>query len=306
MSTSACGINCEVCRLHVKGVCSACGPGTSLEAVNKIGFQEQMLGQPCPILACAQMNQIAYCLKDCDAFPCENFSRGPYPFSQSFLQMQVRRRQDMQTSDASSAPKIQAPPAFWEDLQQKNLSELCGIALARQQDPKSLTMDFLHTEIRVHPFERRCFLKQDGDWQLIDHSLLELLVLVYLLQVKPGWLFNDTITVPDLKDAHFFQGPHELRTDLLLKRFGHNFDGFRLAAEKLGGVRLNMADISYKLRPFPKVPLYFLLWSGDEEFPPRITVLFDRSIEMHLSADAIWGLVNLVCDLLARSDEGQA
>jgi hypothetical protein len=301
MSTAACGINCGVCRLHVKGLCSVCGAGTSLEAARKIQAQERIIGQPCPILACAQMNQIAYCLRDCNAFPCENFSQGPYPFSQSFLQMQERRRQDHSKSEAASAPRIQAPPEFWEDLQQRNLAELCDIALARQETPDSLTIDFLHTEIRVLPFERRCYLKQDGQWQVIDHSLLELLILVYLLQVKPGWLFNETISVQDLKDAHFFQGPHELRTDQVLERFGHNFDGFRQAAEKFAGIRLTMADMAYKLRPFPKIPLYFLLWKGDEEFPPRLSVLFDRSIERHLSADAIWGLVNLVCDLLTRS-----
>ena len=217
--------------------------------------------------------------------------------------MQVRRRQDPQKTGLSSASAIQTPSEFWEDLQRKNLSELCDIALARQEDPETLTLDFLNTEIRVHPVKRQCFLKQDGQWEMIDHSLLELLILVYLLQVKPGWLFNETIAVQDLKDAQFFQGPHALKTHLLLERFGHDFEGFRLAAEKLGGIRLTMADIAYKLRPFPKIPLYFLLWKGDEEFAPRVSVLFDRSIDLHLSADAIWGLVNLVCELLSRSDD---
>ena len=303
MPTSACGINCGVCRLHVKCLCSTCGPGTSPEAAQKIRIQEQLLGRPCPILACAQMNQIAHCLRDCDAFPCENFSRGPYPFSQGFIEMQERRRQGLQKSGVSSTPGIQPPSEFWEDLQHKNLYELCDIALARQEDPETLTLDFLHTEIRVHPLQRRCFLKQDGQWQIVDHSLLELLILGYLLQVKPGCLFNETIAVQDLKDAQFFQGPHELKTHLLLERFGHDFERFGRVAEKLGGIRLTMADISYKLRPFPKIPLFFLLWKGDEEFAPRVSVLFDRSIELHLSADAIWGLVNLVCELLWRSDE---
>jgi hypothetical protein len=219
--------------------------------------------------------------------------------------MQERRRLDLQKAKSSSANGIQAPSEFWEDLQNKNLSELCDIALARQEDTDTLTLDFLNTEIRVHPLERKCFLKQDGQWQVIDHSLLELLILVYLLQVKPGWLFNEPIAVQDLKDAQFFQGPHELKTRLVMERFGHDLEGFRLAAEKLGGIRLKLADISYKLRPFPKIPLYFLLWKGDDEFAPRVSVLFDRSIDLHLSADAIWGLVNLVCEILSRSDEKQ-
>ena len=304
MTTSACGINCQGCQLHVKGLCSTCGPGTSPEGKKKILIQERVLGQPCPILACARLNRITYCLRDCDAFPCENFSRGPYPFSQSFLDMQKRRRRDLKKPASDSGR--QTPDEYWETIQKKNLSELCDHALARQETPDSLTLDFLNTEVRVLPFERRCLLKQDGQWQVISHYLLELLILVYLLQVKAGWLFNETVAVQDLKDATFFKGPHEFKTDLVLERYGYDFEGFQAAAEKLGGVRQQMADISYKLRPFPKIPLYFLFWKGDDEFAPRISILFDRSIDRHLSADAVWGIVNLVCELLCRANDGQA
>jgi hypothetical protein len=62
----------------------------------------------------------------------------------------------------------------------------------------------------------------------------------------------------------------------------------------MGGEPIDMADVAYKLSPLPKIPLYYLLWEGDEEFQPHLSILFDRSIESHLSADAIWGLVNLV------------
>ena len=55
-----------------------------------------------------------------------------------------------------------------------------------------------------------------------------------------------------------------------------------------------MADAAYRLLPFPRTPVYYLLWIGDEEFRPRLSVLFDRSIEEFFSASAIWSLVNLV------------
>ena len=41
-----------------------------------------------------------------------------------------------------------------------------------------------------------------------------------------------------------------------------------------------------------------LVLEGDEEFPPRMSVLFERSIEETLAADAIWGLVNRVSTAL--------
>ena len=88
----------------------------------------------------------------------------------------------------------------------------------------------------------------------------------------------------------------------LLKRYGNDLDGFGKAAESIGGKALDMADVAYAFQAFPKVPLYYLFWEGDEEFRPRLSILFDRSIERHLAADIIWGLVYLVSDILLRGN----
>jgi len=69
-------------------------------------------------------------------------------------------------------------------------------------------------------------------------------------------------------------------------------------AEYLNGQSRDMADIAYRLLPFPRVPLYYLLWQGDEEFKPQVTVLLDRSVEKVLAADAIWALINRVTTAL--------
>jgi hypothetical protein len=52
-----------------------------------------------------------------------------------------------------------------------------------------------------------------------------------------------------------------------------------------------MADLSFRLLPFPRIPVYYLYWKPDEEFGTRIKVLFDRSIEELLTASGIWALV---------------
>jgi hypothetical protein len=56
--------------------------------------------------------------------------------------------------------------------------------------------------------------------------------------------------------------------------------------------------MAYRLLPFPRVPVYYLLWQGDDEFEPRVTVLLERSIENVLAADAIWALINRVTTAL--------
>jgi hypothetical protein len=70
-----------------------------------------------------------------------------------------------------------------------------------------------------------------------------------------------------------------LRVDGVLRRFGWDLGGFRRAAESLGGESQSLADAAFRIPALPKVPLYYLLWEGDDEFEPRVSVLFDRSIE---------------------------
>ncbi|HSM88852.1 MAG TPA: DUF3786 domain-containing protein, partial [Desulfobacterales bacterium] len=146
---------------------------------------------------------------------------------------------------------------------------------------------------------RRLRFLCDTGWDETDDPLLELATVLYLANVKDLYpLGRDIVGPKDLKEGHFFQGPHELKTAPLVERFGTDVQGFRRTAEALCGERVDMADAAYRLKPFPRVNLYYLLWEGDEEFPPRMSVLFERSIEETLAADAIWGLVSRVSTAL--------
>ena len=72
MPTGACGINCDVCRLNLLGLCTSCGAGKSDEAELKLATQKRIRGDTCPILTCVTMNNKRYCLRDCNQFPCDN------------------------------------------------------------------------------------------------------------------------------------------------------------------------------------------------------------------------------------------
>lgn len=303
MPTGACGINCDVCRLNLLGICSTCGPGKSQEAQKKIAAQLRILSATCPILACASDNRVDYCPKDCDRFPCDAFRAGPYPFSQTYLNMQERRRRDFPPAKTPSGDIVKVPTKYWEDLKRRDIASLCENALARNYPPRGLLLPFLREHVLVDT-QKHCIRGlSDGHWERINHPLLELLCLVYLLNVGPEPLSQEMVGVQELKSAHFFQGPHELEVRPLLERYGNDLDGFKRAAERLGSEVLDLADAAYKVSAFPKVPIYYLFWKGDQEFKSRLSILFDRSIEHHLAADAIWGLVNLVSDALLKGDQ---
>lgn len=304
MATGACGINCDVCRLHLKRSCSTCGPGTSAEAQKKQEAQIRILGAPCPILDCAQKKRITYCLGDCSSFPCEHFKSGPYPYSEGYLAMQERRRKEIAKEDAPSGNPVKVPDLFWEELSQKELAQLCEVAEATPYNQRGLIVTFLNQELLVDIQNKMVMQRKSGkSLAEVQDPLLILICLVYLLNVNREGLSNELVTVRDLKESHFFQGPHAIDVLPLLMRFGHDMPAFQKAAESIGGVPIDMADGAYRIHTFPKVPVYYLLWLGDEEFDPRVSILFDRSIEKHLYPDAILGLVNLVSAALLDSNQ---
>ena len=301
MPTGACGINCDVCKLNLLGTCSSCGPGKSLQAERKLSAQKRLLGSPCPILTCANLNQIDYCLRDCTQFPCDNFKMGPYPFSKGFLNMQERRLKERPPATAPDGSRVSVADVYWHELQQKDPASLCNLTLFTPISEYQIQFRFLQEDVVVD-FADRCLKRLEGDqWQKTDDSLLELVTVMYLLNVTDIYpLGNDIVGVKDLKESHFFQGPHVLKIDPLIERFGCDLIGFKESAEFLGGEPTDMADSAYKLQPFPRIHLYFLLWEGDAEFPPQVTVLFDRRIEDVFAADAIWALVNRVSTALLQ------
>lgn len=295
MPTSACGINCDVCKLNLLGTCSTCGPGTSLEAGKKLAAQQRLLGSPCPILACAAMNQIEYCMRDCQQFPCDNFRSGPYPFSQGFLNMQQRRLKERPPAFSPDGSRVTVDPVYWDDLQKRNIDSLCNFTLFDRDTSGQLKFHFLNEDIVVD-LQERCLKRLQKDrWTKTDDPLLELVTVLYLINVNELYpIDKDIVGVKDLKEAHFFQGPHALKTEPLIRRYGTDLRAFSQAAEMLEGQPRDMADAAYRLLPFPRVPLYYLLWEGDEEFKPQATVLLDRPVENVLAADAIWALINRV------------
>jgi len=206
---------------------------------------------------------------------------------------------NMSKTYAPDGSHVTVARAYWDALRDQDLGGVCHrtgfVAPAEGQ----LVFRFLNTDMRVDVRQGCLKRSMNGLWQLTEDRLLELATVLYLVNVQDVYpLGRDIVGPKDLKEGHFFQGPHELKIAPLLERYGKDAVGFRDAAQRLEGEAVDMADAAFRLKPFPRVHLYYLLWEGDDEFPPRMSVLFDRSIENVLAADAIWGLVTRVSTAL--------
>ncbi len=199
--------------------------------------------------------------------------------------------------------KVTVPLEHWSDLKAMSKEKLCENTGAKMDGSKGFFLHFLNKDLLVDMEENTIWQMKGDRRKESNNRLLELIALVYLLNASEKTISGELIGVRELKDAHFFQGPHAIDVSSLLKRFGRDIDAFVEAAELLEGTPVHMADAAFRFLPFPKIPVYYLLWSGDDEFSPRLSVLFDRSIESHLTADAIWGLIHLITGSLTNDLE---
>jgi hypothetical protein len=74
---------------------------------------------------------------------------------------------------------------------------------------------------------------------------------------------------------------------------------------ELGGIHAEHGDASIRFLPFPEIPVTYVLWRADDEFPASVSVLFDASIGRWLALDMIFTLVWVLTERIVE-DSGRA
>ena len=93
-------------------------------------------------------------------------------------------------------------------------------------------------------------------------------------------------------------------TETFTKKYAAVFDGhiaeLKSACEQMGGAiqpRMAGADLTCKFQITPFFPVLLQFWAGDEEFPPRLILLWDRNTHRFLHFETTFYLQG---DLLDR------
>jgi len=293
MGTGACGIDCTVCGLHIRGDCTSCGPGTSDEGRAKMEAQKELFGMACTMLECAISRGIAYCTRDCPDFPCTNFTKGPYPYSEGYLSMQ-RRRREHKHAHAHMAPGPEAAGPLWDELAAADPADVCRRAAVTPSDHGGFLVKSLHETWVVNPVERithKAHGDPGGEWDRIAPFLM----LVYLLRTEGAEPSGEMIAPRDvLPGRDFFGGLHRLKTRKMSERFEDDAGGFAKTGHALGGEPTENGDASFRLYPFPRLPVEYILWLADDEFPAQVKILLDRDTMKLYPLDACEKAVNLL------------
>jgi len=83
-------------------------------------------------------------------------------------------------------------------------------------------------------------------------------------------------------------------------RFEADPEGLRRACIALGGVPFEKGDVAYAIEVFDGLQVVLQLWLGDEEFPPRLRLMWDENALMYLKYETMYFAKNLLLMRIAE------
>ncbi len=115
---------------------------------------------------------------------------------------------------------------------------------------------------------------------------VKILILHYLITANGAPLQNKWISFKELPDGAIYIDPFTRRTiNPMVKIFGEKQEQFFQLAQTMGAKKETLGDTSLTIYAFPRVPITYVLYSADEEFPASGNVLFDGSAANYLPTE---------------------
>lgn len=161
----------------------------------------------------------------------------------------------------------------------QNIAFRAGVKYLDQEG--EFLVPFLNEEYRVRFPSGEVY--QQGKEISLDEQIL---ILHYLNSAEGVPLKHQLISFKELPSGQIYINPFYNRAIRpLLKYFGDQPEKFIKAGLALGGEKGDKGDASVKINAFPMVPIIYVIWLGDDEFPPSGNILFDASAPNYLPTE---------------------
>ena len=172
------------------------------------------------------------------------------------------------------------------ELKKRDAATLAKAAGAVFSPGGGLIVSFLGAKYRVEIHPQTDIRKVNSSEEVSIPD--KILIAHYLLGASGKKSTGKLITFRQIPDGHFYFEAFQRRArDPFANFFGNNGRLFVKCAEMLGAAPVEIGDFGMDFPVFPHIRIQLVLWSGDEEFPPDATILFDESVQRILSAEDI-------------------
>lgn len=99
---------------------------------------------------------------------------------------------------------------------------------------------------------------------------------------------DDWVGFEDLKGTSPFAAAFKKGVkEPFARTFTGHVDKLQFAMEAMGGMKLTFSDMGYQVNAFECIPVRFLFWQGDDEFPAQANLLFDSSATDFIHGESI-------------------
>ncbi|MFA5858739.1 MAG: DUF3786 domain-containing protein [Elusimicrobiota bacterium] len=190
--------------------------------------------------------------------------------------------------------KVQGYDKFWETILSRKNDDIAGSTGAvYDKEGNRFYIKFLGTNVCLTPSTR--LITENHTEKVVEYDL-RIAVLTYFALSKRINLSGEWVTPQQLPSgAMFFRGVHSIPAEKIIDRFVNDTKSVIAACEAIGGAKVEVspADVCYDFMLFPRVPVRLQYWRGDEELPPSVTLLFDRTANEFLLIDGILGVAKM-------------
>lgn len=180
---------------------------------------------------------------------------------------------------------------LWMEIDKLNFDETAKRSGAVSQG-NELILKFTGQDYKINSTGKTIINADNGN---CAPFLLQLTIIHYLIKSRELSLANKLINPMELAGGDFFfRGPHTFKLEPLEEKFSTDKEAFLKAGLRLGGSPLEMGDAAFSLTALPRVPVSYVLWLSDDDFPAKINLLFDASADKQLPLDMLWALVTII------------
>lgn len=193
----------------------------------------------------------------------------------------------------------QIPAALWSDLRKRSPQQAAE-AVGAVWDGDTFTVPLVGIDYTIDPANQRITKTNQADHSV---SYQAGVVLLTTLAASVGVPPSGRMSVPqELPGGRmFFTGAHAVATGPLARSFEKDSDRLIDRALGIGGKMIEGADVAIRVPGLPYVPLYLLLWRGDQEFSARAVIGIDDRAHFHLDLAGIFALTNLLVYRLCKT-----
>ena len=194
----------------------------------------------------------------------------------------------------------QIPAALWTDLRNRSPRQAAE-AVGAAWDGGIFQVPMIGIHYTIDPGHQKITRTRQADHPV---SFQTAVVLLSALANSKGVPPSGRMAVPqELPGGRmFFTGAHSLATGPLVKIFEKDPGRLTQRALGFGGEMIKGADVAIRMPGLPYVPLYVLLWRGDQEVPARAVIGIDDRAHFHLDLASVFALTNILVYRLCEDE----